>query len=88
VDLFVRFLAVVFILTGLPLFFLFGAALIGFATLGPFRPHDGDKFLLFYRTFGISGLLSASGLTLWAVARIAYPLTRKKRSVIRTGPAD
>jgi hypothetical protein len=77
-DLFLRFFAIVFILAGLPFFLALGTALGSLWTIGGPPKGNEEKFLLLYIAFATSGLLSASGLTLWVVAKLAYPLKRKK----------
>lgn len=77
-DLFIRFVGILFVLAGLPLFLVLVSILIGYTALVPPLP---DRFIeeafLVYIGCGVSGLLSASGLALIALARMAYPIKKK-----------
>jgi hypothetical protein len=80
-DLILRALSIVFIITGLPLFLSFSAMFVGILTPigappGPHLTEDVTKVLLLYVAFALAGLMTAAGCVLWAVTRIAYPRRR------------
>jgi hypothetical protein len=74
VDVLLRARAVVLFVAGAPAFLVLAAMFVGAATVPP--PENADvvpKFALAYVALAPSGLLSASGCLLWAVARMACP---------------
>jgi hypothetical protein len=78
-DLFLRAWAVLLFLAGVPLFFGLGTGLGTLAFMEPPNsPGAVEKFLQTYAAFALSGLLTASGAVLWAVARMGYPLKEKR----------
>ncbi len=82
-DLVMRFWAVTLLLAGGPLFI--GMAVMFGAMAFSGKPSNPDefipRFLLLYIAFAVSGLLTASGCVVWAVAKMAYPTkeSRKER---------
>jgi hypothetical protein len=78
-DILLRAWAVVLFLAGTPFFLELGAM---FGTLAFMEPPNNaraiERSLRLYGAFALSGLLSASGCVLWAVARMAYPLKDKR----------